>query len=120
MYKFECNCNNEAEFAEMVNEVRNEKWGTNFEVGARLWWTPDDFNKSIMVEYHIATKDCRELTGEDDEPDWFTAYEVNNEDDDDCSNEIFSDTISNDIKLRDLANAMWIFAIKMYESFIEE
>ena len=114
--RFECNCQNENEFQYMVNEIRNEKWGTSFEVGARLWFTPNGFNKSIMVEYQITTKDCRELVENDDEPDWLTAYEVDDENDDDVSMEIFTETID-DMKLAGLENSMIDFAKSVYERF---
>lgn len=114
--KFSCNCKNETEFRTMVDEVHNEKWGTNFEIGARLWFTPDKLDKTIMVEYQITTKDCKEMLKNDDEPDWLTAYEVNDENDDDVSYEIFTETIE-DIKLMGLENSMLDFAKSVYERF---
>ena len=96
--KFECNCTNETEFAEMLNEVHNAKWGYNFEIGARLWYIPEGFDKAIMVEYQITTQECKELVENEDEPDWLTAYEVDDMNDYDCSDEIFTETIESNRK----------------------
>lgn len=115
--RFECNCKNEFEFQNMLDEVHNEKWGTNFEIGARLWYTPNGFNKTIMVEYQITTKDCKELVENDDEPDWLTGYEVDDENDDDCSDEIFTETIETNIKLKELEDSMLDFAKYIYKKF---
>ena len=115
--KFDCNCNNELEFREMVEEIHDAKDGFNFEVGARLWYTPDGFNKTIMVEYQVTTKECKELVENDDEPDWLTAYEVDDEDDDDCSDEIFTETIETNIKLAGLEDSMLDFAKNVYKRF---
>ncbi len=118
--KFDCNCKNEIEFAEMVNEVHDEECGFNFEVGARLWYTPDGFDKSIMVEYQITTRERKKLLESDDEPDWLTAYEVDDEDDDDCSDEIFTETIETNRKLHGLQEAMLDFAKYVCERFYKE
>lgn len=114
--RFECNCMNETEFKEMLDEIRNEEFWTNYEIGARLWFTPEGFNKTIMVEYQIATKDCRELVGDDDVADWFTAYEVENEDDYDCSDEIDTDETDDGLMLCNLEKAMCDFAKKIFET----
>lgn len=118
--KFDCNCKNEMEFADMVNEVHDAKWGTNFEVCARLWYKPNGFDKTIMVEYQVTTRECRELVENDDEPDWLTAYEVDDENDDDCSDEIFTETIETNIKLHGLKDAMFDFAKGVFERFYKE
>ena len=115
--RFDCNCTNEMEFAEMVNEVHDAKWGTNFEVCARLWYTPEELGKSIMVEYQVTTMECKELVENDDEPDWLTAYEVDDENDDDCSDEIFMEAIETNIKLCGLQEAMLDFAKSVFERF---
>ena len=114
--KFDCNCNNELEFRKMVDKIHDAKDGFNFEVGARLWYAPDGFNKTIMVEYQVTTRECRELLENDDEPDWLTAYEVDDENDDDVSYEIFTETIE-EIKLVGLENSMLDFANRVYERF---
>ena len=114
--KFSCNCKNETEFSRMVDEVHNKECGTSFEVGARLWYTPDRFDKTIMVEYQITTSDCKELLENEDEPDWFTAYEVNDDNDNDVTYEIFTETIE-DIKLTGLENSMLNFAKSVYKRF---
>lgn len=115
--KFDCNCTNEEEFKQMLDEIHNEEWGTNFEVGARLWYTLTESNKTIMIEYQIATKDCRELVENDNEPDWFVAYEVKDENDDDCSKEIFEGETMSNIKFAELENLMLDFAKFVYETF---
>ena len=117
--RFECNCKNETEFRTMVEYCRKEAIGWNFEVGARLWWTPDGCDFTIMVEYQITTESCRQLLENDDEPDWFTAYEVGDEDDDDCSVEVWSEAIE-DYTLNGLQNAMLEFAQRVYEERMKE
>ena len=117
--KFECNCTNEIEFNNMVSKIHNEKQKTNFEVGARLWYTPDGFSESIMVEYQVTTKDCKELVENDDEPDWLTAYEVDNENDYDCSYEIFTETIETNIKFSGLEESMLDFAKSVHKRFYD-
>ena len=114
--KFSCNCRNETDFKTMLDEVHNEEWGTNFEVGARLLFTPDGLDKTIMVEYQITTRDCKEMLENKDEPDWLTAYEVDDENDTDVTYEIFTDTIK-DIKLVGLENSMLDFAKNVYKRF---
>ena len=115
--RFECNCTNEAEFRKMVVECRNEDCGFNFEVGARLWYTPEGEDFTIMVEYQIVTETCRKMFEEDDEPDWFTAYYVDDENDYDCSEEIWTEAIEN-FTLVGLQNAMLDFAKIVYEERI--
>ena len=117
--RFECNCTNETEFRRMVESCRNEDAGWNFEVGARLWWTPDGCESTIMVEYQITTETCRQLFNGEDEADWFTAYEVDDENDDDCSGEIWSEAIE-DYTLHGLQNAMLEFAQRVYEERMKE
>ena len=115
--KFECNCDNQMEFETMLNTVHNAITGFNFEVGARLWYTLDGLNKAIMVEYQMTTKDCRELVENDNEPDWFVAYEVKDEDDYDCSKEIFIEAAEENIIFAELENAMLDFAKFVCEKF---
>ena len=115
--RFECNCTNETEFRKMVDECRSEDCGFNFEVGARLWYTPEGIDFAIMVEYQITTETCRKLTEEDDEPDWFTVYAVDDEDDYDCSEEMWTEAIE-DFTLIGLQNAMLDCAKRVYEERI--
>lgn len=115
--RFECNCANEVEFRKMITECRSEDCGWNFEIGARLWYTPEGEDFSIMVEYQITTETCRKLTEEDDEPDWFTAYYVDDENDNDCSAEIWSEAIE-DFTLIGLQHAMLDFAKRAYDEHI--
>ncbi len=118
--KFECNCKNEKEFAEMINAIHKEDSGWNFEVGARLWYTPDGWDKTIMVEYQITTDTAKQLVG-DDEPDWLDAYEVDNEDDDSCERHIDVESISSDIKFCDLGGVMLDFAKRIVkECYVED
>ena len=117
--RFECNCNNESEFIKMMDTVHNERGGFNFEVGARLWYTPEGLGKTIMVEHQISTQTLKDLT-EDDEPDWLTAYEVDDEEDDDCSDELFTETIENNIKFAGLQNAMEDFAEMVFKRCYKE
>ena len=117
--RFDCNCTNETEFEQMVDEIHEETLGYNYEIGARLWYTPKGFSKTIMVEYQVSTKTCREVTEDNDEPDWLTAYEVDDENDCDCSNEIFTETIETNIKLNGLKEAMLDFAESVYKRFYQ-
>lgn len=113
--KFVCNCSNESEFERMVEDIRKEDAGYNFEVGARLWYTPEEYDRAIMVEYQVCTQSCRDLFGESDVTDWLTAYLVDDELDDDVSHEIFSETIEENIRLLGLKDAMPDFAKKCFE-----
>lgn len=113
--KFECNCSDEQEFEEMLKDIREDDSGWDFGVGARLWYSPEGYDRAIMVEYQVTTQSCRNLTGEPDEPDWLTGYLVDDEMDDDVSHEIFSETIEENIKLHGLKNAMPDFARKCFE-----
>lgn len=115
--RFECNCTNEVEFRQMVEECRKEDCGWNFEVGARLWYTPEGKDFTLMVEYQIMTKTWRKDFGEDDEPDWFTVYAVDDENDSDCSEEVWTEAIE-DFTLIGLQNAMLDCAKEVYESRI--
>ena len=103
----------------MMDSVHAEDNGFNFEVGARLWYTSELLGITIMVEHQISTKTAAILSGEDDEPDWLTAYQVNDEDDCNCSDEIYTETVENNIKLAGLQGAMADFA-KSVESLMRE
>ena len=114
--KFECNCTNEEEFANMLDAIHKDASGWNFEVGARLWYTPAGWNRTIMIEYQITTDTAKQLVG-DDEPDWLEAYEVDDENDYSCSHTIDVDAISQDIQFRDLGAAMLDFAKSIVKEF---
>lgn len=115
--RFECNCKTDIEFARMIYEIHKAETGVNFEIGARLWYTPEGLGKTIMVEYDMTTQDCRDLVENQDEPDWLTAYEVDDEQDCDCSNEIFTETTDNYISISALKEAMTDFAKEVYQRF---
>lgn len=116
--KFECNCKTEAEFREMMDSIHAEDNGISFEVGARLWYTSERLGMVIMVEHQISTKTA-DLLSEEDEPDWLTAYQVDDENDDDCSDEAFTETIEDNIKLAGLQGAMLDFAKRVETLLIE-
>lgn len=118
--RFDCNCKNEKDFKKMMDEIHNAKCGTNFEVAARLWYTPEGFDRTIMVEHQVTTRECKELVENDNEPDWLTAYEVDDEQDDDCSDEIFTETIEDNIKLAGLKESMLDFTKKVYAEYYSE
>lgn len=113
--RFECNCTNEQEFEKMLEDIRAEDAGWNFEVGARLWFTPEGFENSVMVEYQAATKSCQDLFPDEHEPDWLTAYLVADEMDDCVSIEICSELIEENPSLEDLKGAMLDFAKKSFD-----
>lgn len=118
--KFECNCHSEQDLAECLDEIRTEKSGWNYLEVARLWHKPAGCDKTIMVEYQVATLDCRELTENEDVSDWLTAYEVENEDDYDCSNEIATDTVDSNIQLSDLRGVMCNYAIQVGVDLVKD
>ena len=113
--RFECNCTKDRLLVKMLNEVHSAKTGWNFEIRARLWYTADGSDKTIMVEHQIATQDCRDITENPDEPDWFTAYEVDDENDYDCSKELFTEPCDNYISVSGLKNEMCEFAQRVFE-----
>lgn len=115
--RFECNCKKDIDLVEMLDALHNAKTGFNFEIGARLWYTAEGSGKTIMVEHQIATQDCRDITENPDEPDWLTAYEVDDVNDCDCSVELFTETCDNYISLSGLQNAMQEFAQRVFERF---
>jgi hypothetical protein len=106
--RIEINCNRESQFQKMMDEIHNSKSDFNFEVAARLWYTENDI--TVMVEHQVTTKTCKELVEDDSEPDWLTGYLVENEYDLDCSDEIFTETIEDNIKLQGLKDSMLDFA----------
>lgn len=115
--KFECNCKTEETFRQMVDET-HKSYGFDFEVGARLWYTPNGWNTSIMIEFQISTQSRRDALDSEDEPDWFTAYEVGDENDTDVSMEIFTEAVE-DFKLAALKDEMLDFA-KRVEKIVTE
>lgn len=116
--KFECNCKSDKELANLINAMHKADSGFNFEVVARLWHTPADYSKTVMVEFQVATQTCRNITENEDEPDWFTAYEVEGEHDNDCSCEIFTETSDDYISLSGLKAAMEDFAEEVVTRFL--
>ena len=117
--RFECNCTNEVEFRKMVEECQKEDCGFNFEVGARLWYTPEGKDFTLMVEYQITTETCRKLLEDNDEPHWFVIYAVCDENDYDCSEEIWCEP-ADELELADLQDAMLYCAIRVNAIMKEE
>ena len=122
--RFECNCKTEEDFAEMMDAVHKEEAGVNFWTGARLWYKPKGVDETIMVEHQISTREAAIVNNGDDpewdgsnEPDWLTAYKVDDEFDDDVSCEIFTETIEDNIKLAGLMDEMVDFAKRVFERF---
>lgn len=116
-YRFECNCETDVDLSAMLDRVHKATTGFNYEIGARLWYTPEGLGKAIMVEFEITTQDCRDLNEDPDAPDWFTAYEVDDEQDYDCSDEIFTETADNHISICGLQEAMLDFAKNVFNRF---
>lgn len=116
-YRFECSCETDAELAKMIDALHKTNSGFNYEIGSRLWYTPEGLDKTIMVEFDVATQDCRDLNENPDAPDWFTAYEVNDDQDYDCSDEIFTDVADNHISVCGLQEAMLEFAKNVFNRF---
>lgn len=90
MYRFEWNYNrivDEATFNQLVEHFRNTETGFNYEQGARLFYEGN--NEIVMIELQIPTKDMIDLTEENEIP-WLDAYKVNNLEDYDASNEIYT------------------------------
>ena len=70
-------------------------------------------NGDEPLNYHFEDEDFEE----DDEPDWFTVYAVDDENDYDCSEEIWTEAIE-DFTLIGLQNAMLDCAKRVYEERI--
>lgn len=90
MYRFEWNYNSivdEATFNQLVEHFRNTETGFNYEQGARLFYEGN--NETVMIELQIPTKDMIDLTEENEIP-WLDAYKVDNLEDYDASNEIYT------------------------------
>ena len=115
--KFECNCTSPESLRELWENTRSEHTGFAFEVAARLWYTPDGWNRSILVEYQITTASGREMAENPEEPDYFTAYEVENENDMGCSIEIASIGIDNHVSFDNLVSQMMDFVKEIVMEF---
>ena len=106
--KFECECKTDNEFRQMVEQIHgiNGKDAHNWEVGATFWITT--MNETLMVEYQITTAHGRE--DDPNEPDWFSAYRVENEEDDDADNEIATMPVGSFDSMTELKDAMVAYA----------
>lgn len=90
MYRFEWNyeeIKDESTFNQLVEDLKNEETGVNYEQGARLFYSGK--NGTVMVELQISTKDRIDLTEENEVP-WLDAYEVEHMEDYDASHEIYT------------------------------
>ena len=90
MYRFEWNyarIKDETTFNQLVEDLKNEEIGVNYEQGARLFYKGK--NGVVMIELQIPTKDMIDLTEENEVP-WLDAYEVKDMEDYDASKEIYT------------------------------
>lgn len=90
MYRFEWNYDeikNQETFDELVEYFKNTETGFNDMQGARLFYEGKD--RTVMIELQIPTKDMIDLTEVNEIP-WFDAYEVDDLEDYDASNEIYT------------------------------
>lgn len=115
--RFVCNCSSEKDFFEMLDNIRTSNTGYNFEVAARLWYTTADANSTIMIEYQVATKDCRELLEDEYAPDWLTAYAVKDMKDTDVRHEICTQTANKFKNIDALRAEMLLFARKAHTQY---
>lgn len=104
--RFNCDCESNKDLLEMINEIHNDddKHGVNWEVGARLWVS--NLTETIMIEYQIMTERGKRNMESPDEPDWFTAYLVRNEEDDSTDREIDTIGVGEFTKLQELEDVM--------------
>lgn len=108
--KFECNPTTTAEYNTMLNGIHAAENGTFFEVAARLWYTTPDSRRTVMVEYQITTREGRKMVDNPKEPDYFTAYEVTSEQDDNVSHELCSDATAEYLPFFNLREIMLNYA----------
>lgn len=90
MYRFEWNykrIKDESTFKQLVEDLKNEETGVNYEQGARLFY--EGKNGTVMIELQIPTKDMIDLTEENEVP-WLDVYEVENMEDYNASHEIYT------------------------------
>lgn len=89
MYRFEWNygIKDQTSFSEFVENSKVVESLVNYEQGARLFY--EGKNGTVMIELQIPTKDMIDLTEENEIP-WLDAYEVDNLEDYDASNEIYT------------------------------
>ena len=106
--KFECNCKTDNDLKEMVKNIHDIDSCVNWEVGARFWLS--NMDETIMIEYQIMTQYGKQIFESPNEPDWFTAYLVEDETDNNCKNEIDSKPVKTFTSLEELQDAMDQFA----------
>ena len=89
MYRFEWNygIKDQTTFSEFVDSCKIEESLVNYEQAARLFYEGN--NETVMIELQIPTKDMIDLTEENEIP-WLDAYKVDNLEDYDASNEIYT------------------------------
>lgn len=114
----ECNCQTEETFRAMLDETHQADAGFNFEIGARLWYSPHGSSEVIMVEYQISTKTLKKIVENEDEPDWLTAYAVTQIGNTSVDNELSTTPIDN-VSLKELKDTMVAFALETAETTYE-
>ena len=91
MHRFEWNYRDivdQESFDRLIENLRNEETGFNYEQAARLFYEGKDI--VIMIELQIPTKDMIDLTEREYIP-WLDAYRVKDMEDYDASYEIYTD-----------------------------
>ena len=98
----------EEDFRALVNDLHNEDGGWNFLESCRMWGT-NDKGETFMVEHQCTTKTAIEIIESEnptEEPDWLTVYLVKDEEDYDCSKQVYTETVDNNISLEELKKRM--------------
>lgn len=97
MYRFEWNyrgVNDQKSFNNLIENLKNEETGFNYEQAARLFYKGKDI--VVMIELQIPTRDMMDLTEREYTP-WLDAYEVKDLEDYDASNEIYTGIGNDDV-----------------------
>ena len=113
--RFDCNCKTDEDLREMIKEIHEDdgEIGWNWDVGARLWLS--DMDETIMVEYQIMSARGKRNFDSPDESDWFTAYLVDNENDDRPDREVDTIDVGNFNTLQELKDAMDKYANDLFQ-----
>lgn len=116
--RFECSSTTVSEYNTMLNAIHASENGTFFEVAARLWYTTPDSHRTVMVEYQITTREGRKMAENPKEPDYLTAYEVKNEQDDSVSHELCSNETAGYLPFFNLREIMLNYAQSLADNLL--
>ena len=113
--RFELYCNDtEEDFRKAVDEIHNDKDSLfNFEESCRLWYTQN--GETVLVEHQVSTGSRMVMCELPDVEDWITVYEVDNEEDYNAGDEIWTESVDANISLKNIKEKMLEVAKSVFE-----